>query len=64
MAAARGGVLDARAAREAEVAALPHDAGAQVLPVDPDRVAGAVGSVGVGGRKSGMERLITDLVTA
>ena len=41
-------VLDARAAREAEVAALPHDAAAQLARVDADRVARAVGRVGVG----------------
>jgi hypothetical protein len=37
-ASAPGRVLDPRAAREAEVAALPHDAAAQLAGVDPDRV--------------------------
>ena len=44
----RGGELDPRALGEAEVAALPHDAAAQVERVDADRVRGAVARVGVG----------------
>ena len=36
------GELDPRAAREPEVAALAHDAAAQLARVDADRVAGAV----------------------
>ena len=46
-AAAGGGVLDAPALRQPEVAALADDAGAQLAPVDADRVGVAVADLGV-----------------